>query len=266
MKIGYIGFLFVTYPATQAPANVRLALSRDADENVLAESELDRKEIADSKAAYFRFPQKVFLKKGDYSLAVSLVDSTGPVNLIVLAMRILDGSRNYLEVNGKKSDISLKWRIVELKDKDPAVYSKKWNAIDLEPDILILENKQVTNSAYFVKDLDASNRKIDFSGLAVRQPSSGVIEIDYSGGDSGWIVLPMHLHPGWKAYLKDRQIPYDTYLEILPAIPVQGEGKILFRYEPLSFKIGAVLSLIGTLFLAIVSVLCKKYGARNKSA
>jgi hypothetical protein len=206
------------------------------------------------------------LKKGDYSLVLSLVDSTGPGNLTVWATRIPDGSRNYLEVNGKKSDISLKWRIVELKEKDPAVYSMRWNPIVREPDILILENKQVTNGAYFVRNLDASDKQIDFSGLVVKQSSSGVIEIDYSGGDAGWIVLPMHLHPGWKAYLQDRQIPYDTYLDILPAIPVQGAGKVLFRYEPLSFKIGAILSLIGTLFLAIVSVLCKKYGARDKSA
>ena len=265
MRIGYIGFLFSTYPEARSPANVRLILSLDDGGNVLAKSDLDRDEIAENKWAYFRFPQSVFIKKGDYSLALSLVDYAGPGKLTVWATKIDDTSRNHLDINGNKSDVSLKWRIVEFKERDPAMYSKRWNRIDLEPDILILENKQVTNSAYFVKALNASNKQIDFSGLTIKQSSSDVIEIDYSGGDAGWIVLPMHLHPGWKAYLQDREIPYGAYLDILPAIPVQGASKIVFRYEPASFKIGAILSFTGIIIFSIFSILSNKNGARRKT-
>ena len=264
MRIGYIGFLFATYPDAQAPANVRLALARDADGKILAVSELDRYEIADNKVAYFRFPDPVFLEKGDYSLGLSLVGQARPGKLTAWATRIPEGSRNYFEVNGNRSEYSLKWRIVEFRKKDPAIYSYRWKPIDLEPDILILENTRVTGGAYFVEDLDAANRQIDFSRLALRQPSSGAVEIDYSGGDAGWIVLPMHLHRGWKAYVQDRQVPHDAYLGILPAIPVQGVCTVRFRFEPDSVKTGAFLSAAGVLLFALFGAWTTRYRASRQ--
>jgi hypothetical protein len=264
LRIGYIAFLFSTHPEERAPANVRLVLSRDADGSVVATSELDRDETADNQYGYFRFPQGIVLKKGDYSLALSLADPAGPGKLTVWTTKVQDVPRNSLEINGIKTDSSMIMRILQFQKKDLGVHAKRWTPIDLEQDILILENKLVTNSAYFVKNLDAENSQVDFSGLAVTQPSSGAIEVDYSGGDEGWIVLPMHLHPGWKAYVQDRQVRYDTYLDILPAIPVRGASRILFRYEPASFKIGALLSAAGVLLFALFCVRMKKYGTSTK--
>jgi hypothetical protein len=225
----------------------------------MADSELDRNEIADNKGAYFRLPPAAKLGKGGYSLALSLVDYTGPKRLTVWATGAQKNTGNYLEINGEKSDLSLKWRIVEFRERDSILHSKRWKRIDLEPDILVLENMQVTNSAYFVRDLEASNQRIDFSGLAVRQPSSGVIEIDYSGEEAGWIVLPMRLHPGWKASIQGRPVRHDTYLDILPAIPVKGASKVLFRYEPAAFRIGAIASSIGMVVFSIFGILCARY-------
>ena len=71
------------------------------------------------------------------------------------------------------------------------------------------------------------------------------IDIDNSQRDAGWIVLPMRLHPDWKAYVDDRQVKYETYLDMLPAIPVSGPAHVIFKYEPKSFRRGLMVSLTG---------------------
>jgi uncharacterized membrane protein YfhO len=141
---------------------------------------------------------------------------------------------------------------------DSNVFGDRWNLIDRENTIAILENKHVTNSAYFVKDLDASNEQLDFTGLEVSRPSSEKIDITNSKQAPGWIVLPMRLNPGWKAYIDDRQVTYDTYLDIMPAIPVSGPGHIVFSYRPRSFQKGLAVSLTGLCILLVFSIICWK--------
>ena len=163
--------------------------------------------------------------------------------------------------------MSLNMRIeAYLNTNNEAIAQKKWNVIDLEKDILVLENKQVTNGAYFVKSLDASGDQIDFSGLDITQSSAGLINIIYSKADAGWIVLPMHLDSGWKAYIGEQRVKYDAYLGMLPAIPVSGASRVTFRYEPRSFRDGAALSAIGTILFVIFFVVCVRYRPRRNPA
>jgi hypothetical protein len=260
MTIGHIGFVFFTYGAEHAPANVRIVLYKDGDPRPITGSELDKSAITDGKAAYFRLPERVSLKRGGYTLAVSLVDHTGPGKLSALVADTPEHSGDYLALNGKRSGSSLKYGMVAYERRDLSAISKNWDVIELEKNVAIFQNKRVTNSAYVVRTLDASGGQVDFSGLDVVQPSSGLIKIDYSRAIAGWIVLPMHLDPGWKAYVDDRRVKYDAYLGILPAIPVNGAGRIVFKYEPESLKKGAVVSLAGLSLFAFFIVFCVKYG------
>jgi hypothetical protein len=266
MTIGRIGFVFSTFGAEHAPADVRIALYRDGDKRPLAEAGLDKNAIADAKAAYFTLPGRVLLKKGGYTLVVSLVDYTGPGKLSALVADTPEHSGNYLAINGKRSGGSLKFGMVAYETRDMTAISKKWDLVAVEKNIAILENKRVTNSAYFVQSLDAKGEQVDFSGLDVAQPSSGLITIDYSRENAGWIVLPMRLDRGWKAYVDDRPVKYDAYLGMLPAIPVKGTGRIVFRYEPSSFKKGAILSAFGIFLYTIFIAYCVKYGRKRAPA
>lgn len=257
MAIADLGFLFSTFGEEHAPANIRLALYNDKGE--MLSMVLDKKDISDNMWVYFDFPDKVFLKKGAHSLGLSLVNYAGTDKLTVWATKTQENSGNFLEVNGFKTNVSLKVRISYYEKIVPAIDAGKWKMIDQEKDILIFENKHVTNSAYFIKKLDASsNAHIDFSGVDVKRPSSDLIQVNYSGGDAGWIVLPMHLHPGWKASIDDRQVQYDTYLGIVPAIPVQGASRIIFKYQPASFRWGVIVSLAGVFIFLLFTRYCMR--------
>jgi hypothetical protein len=255
MVIGYVGFNFTTYGGKQAPADVRLTVF-DSDGTLHAESELSRHRVADNRWAYFKFPKKVFFEKGKYSMVLSLVDHTGPDKLAAAVTRDQKHIGRYLEIDGIESGTSLLLRIAAYEKMNLAMFERKWNVLDLESDIVVFENKKVTNSAYFVDDLNAANERLDFSGLEITQPSSDLITINYTKGQKGWIVLPMHLHSGWKAYVDEQQVDYDTYLGIMPAIPVHEAGQVVFKYQPGSFRRGVIVSVTGFFIFLILSAVC----------
>ncbi len=257
MSVDAVGFKFATYGEANAPSNLLLRLFNENGEP-FAESELNSGDIADNSWALFEFSKPVYLSKGVYYMELSLPGYPGPRGLTAWASRNKDAGANYLEINGEKTDLSLEWQMAYFERVDSNVFGSKWDFISLEKNIAVLENKNVTNSAYFMKDLDESNDRLDFTGLDVRQASSEEIDIAYSGQTSGWVVLPMRLNPGWRAYIDNRQVDYDTYLGIMPAIPVNGPAKIVFSYRSAPFKNGLTVSLAGFCGLLVFSVVCFK--------
>ncbi len=245
MVVGSFGFKFLKHSKKHSPASVSLALFNDRGEKFPWEPKLDLDKIVSHQWAFFLFPDKLHLKKGAYSLVLSLVHPAETDELAAMATTMQNYTGSYLEVNGKMSDATLKYSIIFYEKNIPENLGDDWNMIGLEKDIVILENKEVTNSAYFIQDLDPANNRIDFSGLHVRQVSERQITIDYSNREKGWIVLPMRRHTGWSASIDGRQVSYDSYLGMLPAIPVQGTGTVMFKYEPVSFLRGLSVSAAG---------------------
>jgi len=142
----------------------------------------------------------------------------------------------------------------------PEHVADRWNVLDLEREILVLENRNVTGGVYFIGSLDPSaTEPAKFTGLYSDMPASGSINIDYSGKEAGWVVLPMHMHPGWKAYIGGRPAQYDAYMGILPAVPVQGACNIAFRYEPAYFRWGVPLSITGLVVFCLFCLWCVRY-------
>ncbi len=237
MSVGAIGFFFALPPGdSHAPAKVRLTLYNDKGGKYLVNPKSDKAAITADRLVYFVFPDELLLSEGGYYLEISLPGYTGPGGLSAWATKTNGDTGSFLEVNGTKTDLSLIWKIGYLETMDPAVIADKWKLIDLGTNILIFENKSVTNSIYFLRDLVESNNRLDFSGLSIREALPDRIEIDNLKKEAGWIVLPISLHPGWKAYVNGRSVKYDTYLDILPAIPVDGPSLVTFKYEPKSFQ------------------------------
>ncbi len=264
MLISYFAFYVTTEGGQYAPARVRLEIFKDDDPKPFAVQEISRFEAGGNSGAFFRFPTKKLFAKGSYSLILSLVDYRGPHTLSVRATKS-GGDGSYLEVNGRKTDLSLQWAIGACEQKvDLTPFAGKWRIIDRERDIVILENKDVTNSAYYVQTLDGSQDAIRFTGLDVRQPTSELVEVNNHREDPGWIILPMHLSSDWKAYVDGKEVAYDAYLGMLPAIPVKGPCRVMFRFEPQTFRKGAPLSAFGLILYSLFTAYCIKYGNRRK--
>ena len=262
VTVGALGFQFLTGGRSAAPADVLLSLYNDGGQKYAFEPRLSRHAIADNQWSFFEFPGKVMLAKGSYLLVLSLADQGGGEGLSASASRMPVRTGNYLEINNAPSDISLNMKIGIYERTGPGPIPKKWSMTGVEENIVVMENGAVTDGAYHVKGLDASKDLPDYSGVAVERPSSDLVTVRYSKQSPGWVVLPMHLHSGWKAYLNDRQVPYDTYLGMLPAIPVQGPARIEFKYRPASITRGSMLSLAGVVVFAVFTWMCVKRGGK----
>jgi hypothetical protein len=73
--------------------------------------------------------------------------------------------------------------------------------------------------------------------------------------EEGILVLADSLYPGWKAYVNGEQtrILRANYFYRAVLLP-KGKQRIEFQYDPLSFKIGLVISMITLIFIVGVSI------------
>jgi uncharacterized membrane protein YfhO len=78
---------------------------------------------------------------------------------------------------------------------------------------------------------------------------------------NAFLVLSDTYFPGWKAYVdgKEERIYRANYA--FRAIPIRaGAHKVEFTYKPLSFKLGAVITLLGILGCVGIAFVTKRRG------
>jgi uncharacterized membrane protein YfhO len=161
---------------------------------------------------------------------------------------------NRLLVNNKPVNMSLKMSLTQKK-----VMPDKYTLINLEPNIYIIENNTVTAGAYFINALD-TNQSIQQSKVKTTLLSNTEVEVTYTGSKSGWIILPMRSYPGWSAQINTKNITIEKFLNILPAIKVNGKSKIIISYNP-SYNIFTYgIAIFGLLMLLFSMLIYRKKG------
>ena len=87
------------------------------------------------------------------------------------------------------------------------------------------------------------------------QYSPNAVEIEVTLDRDGYLVLSDTYYPGWRAYVdgEEKEILRANYA--FRAVPLEsGQHTVLFKYDPLSFKMGLAVSLItwGAIILSLV--------------
>ncbi len=79
---------------------------------------------------------------------------------------------------------------------------------------------------------------------------------------AGWLVVADTWYPGWQATLDGRPVPLLRADGLFKAVQVPaGEHNIIISYQPASFKVGALLSLIAWLGLGLAALRLAPYQA-----
>jgi hypothetical protein len=88
------------------------------------------------------------------------------------------------------------------------------------------------------------------------------VTVQVSLNDSGILVLADSYYPGWKAYVDGKEEVIRRANLFFRAVPLPaGNHTVEFRYEPMSFKVGLVISVATVVVLSLVSIF---FGVRQR--
>ena len=81
------------------------------------------------------------------------------------------------------------------------------------------------------------------------------VELDLRVGAPGWLVLSEVHDPGWKVRVEGQERPVLRADHILRAVAVHpGDRRVVFTYEPASFRFGAAISLLALAGYGVVAL------------
>jgi hypothetical protein len=117
----------------------------------------------------------------------------------------------------------------------------------------------------------SSNFKINesqnglFNKIEILDYKAEEIFISLSNKTNGILVLSEAYYPGWKAYVDNKEVEIIRANHVLRAIYVpKGVHEVLFKYEPLSVKVGMYVSLVSIIFLILISYYSISNSNKNK--
>ena len=74
------------------------------------------------------------------------------------------------------------------------------------------------------------------------------VEVRTNAPFDGYLVLADTYYSGWKARVDDEPVAIEPAYGLFRAVPVPaGEHRVSFRYEPVPFRVGAALGVVGLL-------------------
>jgi hypothetical protein len=98
------------------------------------------------------------------------------------------------------------------------------------------------------------NASLSDATIHYEHKSAQSFEISYSSESDGWLVIRNNYYPGWKAILdveEELELQEADYLFTGLYVPA-GNHKIILYYQPLSFRLGLLISLVSILILFII--------------
>ncbi len=97
------------------------------------------------------------------------------------------------------------------------------------------------------------------AGIIFVEYDNDRIIMDVNNPEDGFLVLADTYYPGWKAYDNGKKTEIFRANYFMRAIRLpQGEHRVVFEYDPWTYRVGRVLSIIGLIFTIIIWVNHKK--------
>ena len=117
-----------------------------------------------------------------------------------------------------------------------------------DPKVAVLENTdEVSRSICLKVDKDGVNKNQNGTDrISYNREKQGRIEIETDTKSEGMLVVNEIFYPGWEAHIDGRRVPivHANFAFKAIALP-KGNHKIIFQYEPASFKVGVFIFLLG---------------------
>ena len=136
-----------------------------------------------------------------------------------------------------------------IEPKEPEAQQKIYRDLDFRKDIVINRKPYFSNHAV---------NNIDTAEIAKYLPNEVTIRTNTL--HPTFLLLTDTYYPGWKVFLDNLESPLIIADGIYKAIEVpEGKHNIVFRYDPISFKIGAVASIVSCVTLLLLVLYEKRH-------
>ena len=131
---------------------------------------------------------------------------------------------------------------------------------DFDPVEQVLLETAIPNHLSSVSKVDSASAKNDVVTIVEYQPKR--IELKSASDSNTYLVLSELFYPGWQAYVDGKEAPILRADFLLRAIPLKsGQHDIIFVYRPMSFRVGATISLFTLIVLGCIYLI--HYGKKS---
>ena len=244
-RISGLYLRFGTHGGKGLAGSVRVQVTRDGDD--IAASEVSAARIEDNSWTRLPLGPGVELGPGAYRLRVDWLHPE-PGGRLSLWTQGAAEEADRLRVDGQRVPCSLELRV----DTLPADPESGFVVSRPEPGVRLLENPLMDDSgAYFLPALEPPWHA-DFAKVRYLGDSGNGIRVSYSDSSPGWVVLPVRAYPGWRAYVNGGAVEFRRFVDLMPAIPVEGPSEVEFRYRPVNLYLAAGVSLGAWLLLGFL--------------
>ena len=101
----------------------------------------------------------------------------------------------------------------------------------------------------------------------IASETTATLEIEVAACGDGYLVISNSHYPGWTAEIDGRDVPIRRADYALQAVRISaGQHRVVLRYRPRSFQIGAAISLLALLGMSVPLVAARRLDGARKSA
>lgn len=106
---------------------------------------------------------------------------------------------------------------------------------------------------------DKNHRRLNKKDVKIIDYQPSIIKFETITDSPAWLLLNDAFYPGWKSFIDNKQVKIyrANYLFRAINLPV-GRHLVTFRYEPFSYKLGKIISLL-TFFGLLIAKACSKF-------
>lgn len=231
--------------------DLRVVVKNTQRNEIVEKIIINKEHLIDNSFARIDFTNP--LPNGRYSIELEYVNETKH-KLSVWTTRSKKTRSSYLEINGRKTKRSMIYLLHNTISNHS--YKKFYKINKFEPKIVLLENLNAPDGAYFVSSLTDPPSKIVTQGVRGKALSDSDIIAESTLRKKGWLVIPMKFYHGWNVYIQDSKVPIEKYLGVFPAVEINDKtSSIRYRYEPRKTEIFRYISYVAISVFVIVSYL-----------
>lgn len=152
----------------------------------------------------------------------------------------------------------------------PRVYIVGNSSVEKNPEMVLQRlaspGFDATQEVVLDAKLEMKQRRTLVASAKMVRYEHDAATVHASLNDSGILVLADAFYPGWKAYVDGKEAPIFKANHFFRAVVLApGEHVVVFKYEPLSFKIGLIVSVFTILCIVAISVVVYRKGSNSPS-